>query len=77
MTYWQPNTDLTLWRIPEAFNIIDFCDLIKKNVFKSVNIELASSTSKNYQDRFKAAFQSLKNVCGTEFYINGTKFNTL
>ena len=62
MNHWHPNTKLILNDIPENFNVDDFCELIKKEVFKTISIGFTWNTSTAYQNNFKAAIENLEKI---------------
>ena len=66
MTYLNPNTFLCLYGIPEVFNVVDFCELIKKCVFESIKLGFANNTSVNYQRNFKAVSNDIKESWASE-----------
>ena len=50
----------------EAFNIADFCELVKKGVFKKIRLCLARQATFYYRRQFMIALGDLKNAWNIE-----------
>ena len=62
MTHWKPNTKIDLTDVPESFNYVDFCKLIKKGFFKYVNIYICEDASIEYKNGFKQVLEEIKKL---------------
>ena len=58
--HWYPKTHLTLHDVPELFNVNDFCELVKKGIFKEIFITFDQDASEIYINNFKAVVKEME-----------------